>query len=243
MYNLIKFKKDIKKFEIEIGYEFLNKQNAILALTHSSYANENKSEKLKSNERIEFLGDAILNVAISEKIYIFNAELAEGEMTKARATIVCESSLMKSASKIKLGSFLLMGKGEEVTGGRSRPSILSDAFEAVIGAIYIDGGIERAKDFIYNQMSTLIADSVKGAIQLDYKTQLQEVVQKKIESKIVYEIIKEKGPDHNKAFVSQVKVNDLIVGIGEGKSKKESEQNAAKAALEAQALICDKYEL
>jgi ribonuclease-3 len=231
MLNLKNLKLCLDEFESEIKYVFTNKENAILALTHSSYANENKTDRLKSNERLEFLGDAILNIAISEKIYFNKSELAEGEMTKVRAMVVCESSLMKHAENIKLGKYLLLGKGEELTGGRSRASILSDAFESVIGAIYLDGGMESAKEFIYLEMNQLLEDSINGTIQLDYKTKLQEIVQRNSESKIVYEIINEKGPDHDKVFVSQIKVNDLVIGVGEGKSKKEAEQQAAKEAM------------
>jgi len=223
---------NIGEFEKKIGYEFKNKQNILLALTHSSFANESKSEKIKSNERLEFLGDAVLNIIISEIIYTRHSNLSEGEMTKARANIVCESSLMKCANSIDIGRYLLLGKGEELTGGRTRVSILSDAFESLIGAIYIDSGIKSAKKFITKIMKQLIDGAVNGVIFMDYKTQLQETVQKTGEHKIIYEIVEEKGPDHNKMFVSQVMIDEKVMGVGEGKSKKEAEQNAAKAALE-----------
>lgn len=231
MNNTETLMKNLGDFEDTINYSFKNKENILLALTHSSYANENKSEKSRNNERIEFLGDAILNIVISKTIYLGYPDMAEGEMTKARAIIVCETSLAKCANKIALGKYLLLGKGEEVSGGRTRASILSDAFEAVIGAIYIDGGMDKAEAFIHKQMMNLIKDSVNGVIFMDYKTQLQELNQKNNESKIVYEIIEEKGPDHNKSFVAQVKVSDIVMGTGEGKSKKEAEQNAAKSAI------------
>lgn len=223
---------NLAEYEKIIGYTFKNKSNALLASTHSSFANENKSEKLKSNERLEFLGDAVLNIVISENIYKNYSGLDEGDMTKIRASIVCETSLVKCANNIQLGKYLLLGKGEELTGGRNRVSILSDAFEAVIGAIYIDGGMKSAKTFIQSQMKHLIEDSMNGMMFMDYKSQLQETVQKDGEKKISYEIIEQKGPDHNKVFVSQVKISERIMGQGEGKSKKEAEQNAAKSAME-----------
>jgi len=219
-------------FENAIDYSFKNKQNLLLALTHSSYANENKSKKLNSNERLEFLGDAVLNIIISEYIYTKYSNLSEGEMTKARANIVCESSLFKCANSIVLGKHLILGKGEELSGGRTRTSILSDAFEALIGSIYIDGGIKKVRKFLLDTMSQLISDSINGVILMDYKTQLQEIVQKSNDQKVIYEILEEKGPDHNKIFISQVSVSNKILGIGEGRSKKEAEQNAARAALE-----------
>lgn len=225
------FIKNISDFEEKIDYTFKNLSNLFVALTHSSYANENKDEKLKSNERLEFLGDAVLNIAISEKIYTDFSGLAEGELTKMRAAIVCEPSLMKCANQIEIGKYLLLGKGEELSGGRTRASILSDAMEALIGAIYLDGGLKNAKKFVYKVMNKTLEESSSGLIFMDYKSQLQELIQKKSEEKITYEIIEEKGPDHNKIFVSQLKIGDNIFGIGEGKTKKEAEQNAANAAL------------
>ncbi|MCR4434411.1 MAG: ribonuclease III [Clostridiales bacterium] len=229
--NLNHLLSSINEYERAIGYTFKDKNNAILALTHSSYANENRHEKLTSNERLEFLGDAVLNIIISESIYKRYSGLDEGEMTKIRANIVCEASLVQCANKIELGKYLLLGKGEEMTGGRNRISILSDAFEALIGAIYLDGGMKSARKFIHSQMKQLLEDSLKGNIFMDYKSQLQEYVQKDGEKKITYEIIEQKGPDHNKVFVSQVKIVDKVMGQGEGKSKKEAEQNAAKSAI------------
>jgi ribonuclease-3 len=232
MYNSVEaLKNNIGELENKIDYVFKNKQNLILALTHSSFANESRKEKLASNERLEFLGDAVLNIVISEMIYLQHNKLNEGEMTKVRANIVCESSLVKCANDIQLGEYLLLGKGEETTGGRTRASILSDALESLIGAIYLDGGIESARKFISTTMKHLLEDSVSGVIFLDYKTQLQELIQKSGEHKISYEVLKEKGPDHNKLFVSQVVIDEKVMGTGEGRSKKEAEQKAAKAAL------------
>jgi len=228
---IAKLSKDLEELEKKINYSFKDKDNLFLALTHSSYANENKRYNLISNERLEFLGDAVLNIVISEKIYLKYEDLDEGEMTKARSLIVCESSLVICANKINLAKFLLLGKGEELTGGRSRPSILSDAFEALIGAVYIDGGIKNVRKFINNNMKEIIGHAVNGNDYPDYKTQFQEVVQSKGEMKISYEVLGEKGPDHDKTFISQVKVENEPMGMGKGKSKKAAEQNAAKNAL------------
>lgn len=214
-----------------IGYKYQKIDKLVNALTHSSFINE-KNKSLKSNERYEFLGDSILNIAVSEYIFTNRPNLSEGEMTKARASIVCEASLAKCANSISLGKYLLLGKGEELTGGRSRPSILADAFEAVICSIYLDGGMENAKKFIYDNLKQIINDVLKGASFIDYKTKLQETIQKKSDVKLVYEVLEEKGPDHNKFFTVQVKFGEKTLGIGDGRSKKEAEQNAARIALE-----------
>lgn len=221
----------IKELETKIMYKFKNQKNLINALSHSSYVNENKLDRFDSNERLEFLGDSILNLIISENIFNSCSEFTEGDMTRIRANIVCESSLLESANRINLGKYLLLGKGEEQTGGRKRASILSDAFEALIGSIYIDSGMDSARKFILFIMESLIRRYIKGNLKLDYKTELQEKVQKNSESKIVYEIVSEKGPDHDKIFISNVMVLNKVIGTGQGKSKKEAEQNAAKEGL------------
>jgi ribonuclease III len=223
------------ELESKTGYNFKDKGCLILSMTHSSYANEmsNKSDNEEpSNERLEFLGDAVLGIIISDYMYRNYSELSEGEMTKARANIVCESSLADCAQKINIGHYLRLGKGEEGTGGRTRQSILSDAFEALIAAIYIDGGMENAKNFVLKSMKDMVSYAIKGALLLDYKTQLQEYIQQKSKKKASYRLIKEKGPDHDKTFVACVKINNKTAGTGEGKSKKEAEQNAARNALE-----------
>ena len=201
---------NIKSLEQKIEYSFKDKKKLLLALTHSSYANERKSEKLASNERLEFLGDAVLNIVTSDYIYNNYPSLPEGEMTKTRASIVCESSLMKCAVKINLGNYLLLGKGEELTGGRTRTSILSDAFEALIGAIYLDGGLEKAREFISTSMKDIYSSLESGELFSDFKTQFQEIIQKTSDQKIVYRILEEKGPDHNKVFVAQLSVGDMV---------------------------------
>lgn len=225
---------NISKFEETINYTFENKSYILEALTHSSYSNENKNYKF--NERLEFLGDSVLSIVISDYLFKTEKELPEGELTKLRANIVCEESLSEVASQINLGNFLLLGKGEEATGGRERISILADALEAVIAAIYLDGGIKEARDFIFKYMQEIIENSIKGKIFRDYKTYLQEVLQSKGEQNIWYKLIDEKGPDHNKRFVMEVGINDTVLGVGEGKSKKDAEQVAAKSALKTQNL-------
>ncbi len=221
---------NIYKFEETIDYKFNNKEYILEALTHSSYSNENK--RYNFNERLEFLGDSVLSIVVSDYLFKNEKDLPEGELTKLRASIVCEESLSEVANKIKLGDFMLLGKGEEATGGRERISILADAFEAVIAAIYLDGSIEDARNFILNNMKSIISDARRGKIFRDYKTHLQEVLQGKGESNIWYKLIDEKGPDHNKRFIMEVGTNNDVLGIGEGKSKKEAEQLAARVALD-----------
>ncbi len=222
----------LKELEDVIGYHFKDKGNLQLALTHSSYANERRAEGLTSNERLEFLGDSVLNIITSDYIYKKHPELPEGELTKTRAAIVCESSLMKCADKISLGEYLYLGRGEENTGGRKRTSILSDAFEALIGAIYLDGGIENAGSFILRSMEEIYRNINNKEVFKDYKTHFQEMIQKQSDQHITYKILDEKGPDHDKIFVAQLLVGNKSYGTGEGRTKKEAEQNAAKAALE-----------
>lgn len=220
---------NIDKFETIIKYKFSNKIYILEALTHSSYSNENKNYNF--NERLEFLGDSILSIIVSDYLFKNEKDLPEGELTKLRANIVCEESLSDAANKIELGKYMLLGKGEEATGGRQRISILADAFEAVIAAIYLDGGLESAKEFVLDYMEEIIIDSRRGKIFRDYKTHLQEVLQGQGESNIWYKLLDEKGPDHNKIFIMQVGANEKVLGTGEGKSKKEAEQLAAKIAL------------
>ncbi|MBP3309537.1 MAG: ribonuclease III [Ruminococcus sp.] len=219
----------IEKFEEIIGYEFRDKKLIQQALSHSSYANEKKRPG-GSNERLEFLGDSVLSIVVSDFLYK-NLNVAEGELTKMRASLVCEKSLHVFAQQIHLGDFLMLGKGEENTGGRERPSILADAFEAVIAAIYLDGGIEPASKHILRFMPEDIEHAKKPVFN-DFKTVLQEIVQQNPEEKVEYVLIGEEGPDHNKRFVVEVCLNSQVIGRGKGKSKKEAEQLAAKEALE-----------
>ncbi|KNF08778.1 ribonuclease 3 [Gottschalkia purinilytica] len=222
----------LQEIQSKIGYKFKDIELLNWALTHSSYANEHKKQKIVYNERLEFLGDSILGLIVSEYIFIKYPNYPEGDLTKLRATVVCEPSLSFIGRKINLGKYLLLGKGEEATGGRERVSILADAFEALIGAIYLDGKLKNAKEFTLKYLSPVIENAVNGGeLFIDYKTQLQEMLQKKSKCKIEYKVVLEEGPDHNKIFHTEVSIENKILGKGIGKSKKEAEQNAAKIAL------------
>ena len=220
---------DINKVEESIGYKFKNKDLLINALTHTSYAHENNKE---SNEKLEFLGDSILEFVSSKYIYNKYPNLQEGEMTKARATVVCEESLYKIAKSHGFGELLFLGRSEVKTGGKNRPAILADSVEAVIAAIYLDGGLQEADKFIIENLDKEIEKATKHVGDKDYKTVLQEKLQEHGEVKIEYEIINETGPDHDKYFEAQVKCNGKILAQGKGKSKKEAHMHAAKKALE-----------
>lgn len=222
---------DVSSFEDRIKYCFTNKNLIILAFTHSSYANEHKRGKNENNERLEFLGDAVLDLVVSRYIYNTFPEMPEGELTKLRAGVVCEPTIAKKAYEIGLGNYLLLGKGEESTGGRTRDSILADAFEAVIGAVYLDGGMEEVQKYILTIMLDEINSMKQSFRTMDCKTHLQEVIQKNSKSPISYTIVEEKGPDHDKIFVAEVCHDNVVLGKGEGKSKKEAEQSAAYDAL------------
>ncbi len=217
------------ELEDKIGYQFKNKNLLLQALTHSSYANEGKKHG-RNNERLEFLGDSVLSVIVAKHLFLKYKDIPEGELTKLRASLVCEKALDVFAQKLGLGEYLRLGKGEEMTGGRQRPSILADAFEAVIAALYLDGGYQAAQKFV---LSFIPEDlDVKSANQLaDYKTTLQEIIQQNREEKIEYVLADEKGPDHAKVFTAEVLLNSNVIGVGEGSSKKQAEQNAAKEAL------------
>lgn len=219
------------KLEDTIFYRFQNLRLVKEALTHSSYANEKKSNKIKNNERLEFLGDSVLSIVISDYLFRNYPHLPEGELTKVRSKIVCEATLSECARKIKLGNYMMFGRGEELTGGRERTSILADAYEALIAAVYLDAGLEKARKFILEQMGQTIEDAIQGKVFMDYKTRLQEVIQVEKSNRIKYELTGEEGPDHCKVFFSSVLLNDKVVGKGKGRSKKESEQEAAKEAL------------
>lgn len=214
------------EFEEKIGYSFKDKALLELALTHSSYANENKLKK--NNERFEFLGDSVLGFVTAEYLFSEYKNRPEGEMTKLRAAVVCEKSLFRFAEQIDLGKYILLGRGEESTGGRNRPSVVSDAFEAVVAAIYLDGGIEAVKPYILK----FIKEAVKREASFkDNKSLLQEEIQKIKGNTLTYEEVGEEGPDHDKTFIFKVSLNGEVIGEGKGKSKKEAEQNAAGIAL------------
>lgn len=202
------------------------------AFTHSSYVNEHREENSSDNERLEFLGDAVLELGVSQYLFRNHAELAEGEMTKLRASIVCEASLVNFARALDFGSYILLGKGEEQTGGRNRPALLADVFESFLGALYLDQGYDAAIDFLEKYVFPKVST---GAFShaMDYKSQLQELVQQYKNQQITYSIINEKGPSHDKEFIAQVAINDDIAASGTGRTKKEAEQRAAKNALDA----------
>lgn len=222
---------NLEILEEKIGYKFKNANYLKVAVTHSSYANESKSS-VQCNERQEFLGDAVLSIIVSTYIFRHCPKLPEGDLTKLRASLVCEKSLAKYAKSLNLGSHLLLSKGERLSGGADRPSILADAFEALIAAIYLDGGMKNAERFVLG----FVVDDIKTMKPkrfTDYKTRLQEIVQKNPDEKIEYILVKESGPDHDKRFLVEVRLNDNnIIGKGGGKSKKSAEQEAAKRALE-----------
>jgi ribonuclease-3 len=212
------------KLEQTIGYSFSDKNLLLAALTHSSYANEHKRKKKINNERLEFLGDAVLELTISHYLFHQYPEQNEGKLTKLRSSLVCEYTLALCARDISLGHYLLLSKGEDMTGGRDRDSILSDAFEAVIGAIYLDGGIEEAREFIYEYLLKEVEDK---SLFYDAKTILQELVQARSLGKLSYELLNETGPDHSKNFTVQVNIDGNIFASGVGKTKKGAEQIAA----------------
>lgn len=216
----------MKELEKNIGYEFKDKELLRLALTHSSYANEKGNKR--DNERLEFLGDSVLGFITAEYLFKSLSDRPEGELTKLRANAVCEKSLAQFAAEINLGEHVLLGKGEIMTGGRERPSILSDAFESVIAAIYLDGGMDQAEKFVLRFVSKTTTDTVQAT---DYKTLLQEVIQKNPDEHLTYSLAAQSGPDHDKTFTVEVFLNSNCIGTGSGHSKKKAEQAAAREAL------------
>ena len=218
----------LEELQDKIGYRFQNTELLKQALTHSSFANEQKINKLKDYERLEFLGDAVLELVSSEFLFRENPQMPEGQLTKLRASMVCEPALAYCAKDIDLGSYRLLGRGEEYTGGRYRSSITSDVMEAIIGAIFLDGGIENAKKHIYR---FILSDLENKILFLDSKTILQEEIQKKKDAQLRYELIGESGPDHNKQFTVDAYLNDVLIGSGTGRTKKAAEQQAAYEAL------------
>ncbi len=220
----------MKKLEELLQYKFKNKQLLERALTHSSYANENKHIE-GSNERLEFLGDSVLSIIVAEHIFLNYRNLPEGELTKIRASLVCENALHEFSLELRLGEFLRLGKGEQQTGGDKRPSILADAFEAVLAAIYLDGGIEPARKHVLRFIDKKLSCMTTVAFK-DYKTVLQEVIQQNPEEHLEYVLTDEKGPDHAKIFTVEVHLNSNVIGVGTAGSKKRAEQEAARQALE-----------
>ncbi len=227
---------DIKGLEESLVYEFKNKGLIKTAVTHSSYVNEvkNRGELLECNERLEFLGDSVLSIIVSRYLFSEYKDIQEGDLTKIRASVVCEKALAKYAKKIGLGNYLLLGKGEDHNKGRERPSIIADAFEAVLGAFYLDTGFDSEP--IARFLMPFVKDEIEfirsSASFVDYKTTLQQIVQQANGEKLEYALIAERGPDHNKTFTVEARLNSNVIGVGEGGSKREAEQMAAKKALE-----------
>lgn len=218
----------MESLENKLGYRFRDGELLAEALNHSSYANEHKGS-LGSNERLEFLGDSVLGFVSAEYLFRLHPDLPEGDLTRMRAALVCEQSLYEVAKELDLGSYLKLGRGEEAGGGRHRQSILADATEAVFAAVYLDGGIEEARKLI---VRVLLSQAPAAEERRDYKTTLQEVVQRRSGQVLTYHMVAQSGPDHNKKFLFEVRLNDRPIGQGEGRSKKEAEQAAAQDALD-----------
>jgi len=218
----------MKSLEEKLGYSFQDTSVLEHALTHSSYANESRG-RYTSNERLEFLGDSVLGMVVADHLYRTHPDMPEGELTRTRAALVCEESLVEVAQELGLGDYLRLGKGEELCGGRQRPSIQADAVEAVLAAVYLDGGIGSARKIIHRY---ILSRAQKPSGHRDYKTALQELVQRESGQVLTYRLTREEGPDHAKVFWVEVCLNDVVVGSGKGHSKKEAEQMAAKAAIE-----------
>ena len=219
----------MESLEKKLGYTFRDRSLLSEALTHSSYANEHRSAEVSSNERLEFLGDSVLGFVTAEFLFKTYGKLPEGDLTRIRAALVCEQSLYEVAKFLGLGQYLKLGKGEEAGGGRQRQSILADATEAVFAAVYLDGGMERVRELICR---VLLSRAPAAEERRDYKTTLQEIVQRRSGQVLTYHMVDESGPDHNKTFLFQVRLNGAPVGQGRGHSKKEAEQAAARDALE-----------
>lgn len=218
--------------EQKLGYQFHDRALLKAALIHSSYANEHRGEGMESNERLEFLGDSVLGFVTAEYLFARHPDMPEGDLTRIRAALVCETSLYEVALRVGLGGYLRLGRGEEQGGGRRRPSILADATEALFAAVYLDGGMAAASALIHRVLLDCQREEVVEEKRRDYKTALQELVQRSANGELHYRMVREYGPDHNKTFVAEALVDGRSVSTGEGRSKKEAEQMAAKAALE-----------
>lgn len=223
----------VLQLEKRLGLSLGDPRVALTALTHKSYVNEHRKEGLEDNERLEFLGDAVVDLAISHRLMERFPEAREGVLSKIRATIVNEEGLFLVAKGLGLGELLLLGRGEELTGGREKPSVLADALEAVVAAIYLAGGLARALEFVDRFFAEPLEAASAGNPDRDYKTQVQELAQSRLKVTPRYQILDERGPDHAKTFRVEVLVGEVVYGRGEGRSKKEAEQWAASAALEA----------
>ncbi|MWV43592.1 ribonuclease III [Paenibacillus sp. HJL G12] len=221
---------DLKQLQQKLHIQFHNRLLLKQAFTHASYVNEHRFSQQQDNERLEFLGDAVLELTVSEYLYQLFPNRPEGELTKLRAAIVCEPSLVKFAESLEFGQYVLLGKGEELTGGRTRPALLADVFESFVGALYLDQGLEAARSFLETYVFPLV--EAGGNLQMsDFKTELQELTQHHNMGALEYRIVEERGPAHEREFVSEVYMGNERVGRGSGRSKKEAEQQAAAVAL------------
>jgi ribonuclease-3 len=221
---------DLHALQAEIGISFNDQSLLRQAFTHSSYVNEHRLSKQQDNERLEFLGDAVLELAVSEYLYQQYADYPEGELTKLRAAIVCEPSLVRFAEALQFGKYVYLGKGEELTGGRTRPALLADVFESFIGALYLDQGWTEVRRFLHKYVFSALSQEGKPQMN-DYKTLLQEWIQQRSMGTLEYRIVEERGPAHDREFVSEVYMSGTFLGTGRGRSKKEAEQQAACQAL------------
>ncbi len=226
-----KVRESFDQLQNELDVTFNNKNLLYQAFTHSSYVNEHRRKLFTDNERLEFLGDAVLELSVSKFLFQKYPHMSEGELTKLRASIVCEPSLVIFANELGFGRYVLLGKGEELTGGRERPALLADVFESFVGALYLDQGLERVVAFLEKVVFPKVELGAFSHV-MDFKSQLQEMVQQSNNGLLHYEIVDEKGPAHNRTFISRVLLNEQELGVGRGKSKKEAEQQAAQSAMQ-----------
>ena len=231
-----KIKKQFQELQEKMGILFDNEKLLTQAFTHSSYVNEHRKKPYEDNERLEFLGEAVLELTVSKFLFNKYPAMSEGELTKLRAAVVCEPSLVKFANELEFGNYVLLGKGEEMTGGRQRPALLADVFEAFIGALYLDQGLEVVEKLLAQTVFPKIDDG-NFTYAMDFKSQLQELVQRDSQGLLQYQILQEKGPAHNREFISRVLLNGSELGTGIGRSKKEAEQKAAQVAITALTLL------
>lgn len=224
--------KDLSELENKLGVTFENKKLLTTALTHRSYLNENHSDEIENNERLEFLGDAVLELITTEYLYLTHPSRPEGELTSFRSALVKTTSLGETALELTIGQYIFMSKGEEVTGGRERPYILANTFESILGAVYLDQGYDKAKKFVIEKLLPKLDEIIANRLDIDSKSKLQELSQEVLNSTPVYELKSSNGPDHDKEFKMLVKIQNKVFGEGNGKSKQEAEQNAAQYALE-----------
>ncbi|CAG7603422.1 Ribonuclease 3 [Paenibacillus solanacearum] len=222
--------RNLKQLQTELRLPFRNAELLRQAFTHSSYVNEHRIGQYRDNERLEFLGDAVLELTVSEYLFDKYPDRSEGELTKLRASIVCEPSLVGFAEQLDFGSYVLLGKGEELTGGRTRPALLADVFESFVGALYLDQGLEIVREFLQKHMFPFLPQQGK-LLSTDYKTFLQEHTQQHGMGTLEYKIVDERGPAHEREFIAEVYIHDRMLGRGAGRSKKEAEQQAAAEAL------------